>query len=110
MTKVLILLLVLCAFATAMVPRERRAVDLEELPASSSTTTAAPNICAPTTPCGWSIYKPQIKIIDMFVVNGYCICEEGLNCAIDEDDKSVSTYVHRCRQPGSVTEISIKKR
>ncbi|RVE52138.1 hypothetical protein evm_003211 [Chilo suppressalis] len=88
--------------STASVLRDERAVSTEEehgntpTPSSSSTAKA---ICAPHTPCAWSMYKPVIKFIEINVTNSYCECDKGLECIINEDDVSVSAYVYRCRSP-----------
>ncbi|KAL4707814.1 hypothetical protein ACJJTC_001760 [Scirpophaga incertulas] len=103
-----LLLLVVCVFAAAMVPRQRKAVNTDEgklstdSSSSTSTATSEVKICAPQTPCGWSIYKPIIKFIETKVMNSYCKCADGFVCTIDEDDLSVSSYVHHCRLPSEV--------
>ncbi|CAB3236792.1 unnamed protein product [Arctia plantaginis] len=75
----------------AMVPRMRR----------SQPTEAGPRICAPTTPCGWSIYNPDVKRVEMNITNTYCICNKDTICDVYEDDTTVSTYVLRCMKPPS---------
>lgn len=98
-------MLVACAFAAAMIPRDRRAVNPEDEEAmrtestTTSTTEKPKEICAPQTPCAWSIYKPFIKMIDFNFTNTYCDCGPGTVCQITEDDGTVNAYVYRCRPP-----------
>ncbi|CAG9786634.1 unnamed protein product [Diatraea saccharalis] len=68
-------------------------------PGTRPTTTRTSNICARSTPCAWTIYRPVIKFIEENVTNAYCVCAKGMVCTIDEDDTSVSAYVHRCKSP-----------
>lgn len=104
MKQSLIVLFVLCGFVAAMVPRDRRAVNTEdeELFKSQSTTMASdtanqPMICAKQTPCGWSIYRPISKYIEMNITNTYCICSATENCVVTDDDSTINAYIHHCR-------------
>ncbi|CAH4027299.1 uncharacterized protein LOC123709953 [Pieris brassicae] len=56
-------------------------------------------ICAPQTPCGWKVYNPVTKVIQITVNNTYCICREGLSCNIEGNIEASSTYVMKCRDP-----------
>ncbi|KAG7308783.1 hypothetical protein JYU34_006016 [Plutella xylostella] len=77
----------------AALPRTRRA-----LPEQSGESTSKPRqACAHQTPCGWSIYKPQSRIIELNVTNTYCVCEPGLSCVVTEDDTTAFAYVYHCR-------------
>ncbi|XP_014358254.2 uncharacterized protein LOC106710643 isoform X1 [Papilio machaon] len=108
MKRQLIILLAAVTFTVAMVPKLRRAVNLEEelrqtMASSASTvasggaTSATLQVCKPETPCAWSIYVNRQKIIDTNIVNTYCNCKVGTECQFDEDDENLNAFIHRCR-------------
>uniref|UniRef100_A0A2A4J1T6 Uncharacterized protein n=1 Tax=Heliothis virescens TaxID=7102 RepID=A0A2A4J1T6_HELVI len=94
MKRGLLVFLAVCAFAVAMVPRNRRAVNTEEEEAPPKDTVRT---CAPQTPCAWSIYDPRNKLIQINITNTYCICGEGTACLVIEDDTATKAFVHKCR-------------
>ncbi|KAJ8721991.1 hypothetical protein PYW08_004393 [Mythimna loreyi] len=100
MKRGLVVFLAMCALAIAMVPRDRRAVnpDEQEKPKADQT------VCAHSTPCAWSVYKPGLRIIDLNITNTYCICSADTECVYDEDD--VNSIVFRCRAPKQRTSDS----
>ncbi|XP_013144107.1 PREDICTED: uncharacterized protein LOC106107681 isoform X2 [Papilio polytes] len=78
----LIILLAAVTFTVAMVPKLRRAVNLEDelqhtMASASSTadegatasTSATLEVCKPETPCAWYIYVTKQKIIDTNIIN-----------------------------------------
>ncbi|CAG4965275.1 unnamed protein product [Parnassius apollo] len=99
----LLIIFAAITFSAAMVPKLRRAVNMDEdeefLKSVSSTSEKSKEICMPQTPCAWSIYKSRQKIIDTQITNTYCHCGAGTTCQINEDDANVGAFIHRCRPP-----------
>ncbi|XP_012551044.1 uncharacterized protein LOC101742173 [Bombyx mori] len=110
MRQSILLILAVCAFAAANVPKDRLQVTDTAQPttqtteATETTGTAEmtqasgnkPIICAPTTPCAWTVYSPVSKMIQTNMTNRFCICSADTTCAITEDDTEVHAYIHRC--------------
>ncbi|PZC79552.1 uncharacterized protein LOC110374731 [Helicoverpa armigera] len=92
----LLVLIAVCAVAVAMVPRNRRAVDTEEVEDKAENTTRT---CAPQTPCFWAIYDQHSKVIQINLTNTYCVCGDGTVCKMIEDDSTTNALVHKCRKP-----------
>ncbi|CAH2048538.1 unnamed protein product, partial [Iphiclides podalirius] len=101
MRRELVVLLAAVTLTVAMVPRLRRAVNLDEDEELKKTSPPSQDtqICMPQTPCAWSIYKLNSKIIETRITNGYCNCDVGTLCLISEDDRNVGAFIHRCRAP-----------
>ncbi|XP_045498026.1 uncharacterized protein LOC123696064 [Colias croceus] len=95
--KALIILLALVSFTAAMVPRHRRAINVEE--------ENTMKICAPSTPCAWSIYQPGNKHVEssqiLLLTNTYCNCDVGESCQMSEDSATANAFVHRCKRQGA---------
>lgn len=89
MNRILIALLVTCALTDAMVPRHRRAIDKDEVNEGNQTE----KICAPTTPCGWSFLNPTTKHVEQYVINTYCVCEQGQLCLFADSDVNYDVYL-----------------
>ncbi|XP_022127657.1 uncharacterized protein LOC111001902 [Pieris rapae] len=87
--KYFIVFLSMCMLSAAANLRERR----DNYPNGSAI------ICAPQTPCGWKVYNPVTKMIEVTVINKYCICREGLSCTIATDIQDSSTYQMNCQDP-----------
>ncbi|XP_050350736.1 uncharacterized protein LOC126773699 [Nymphalis io] len=96
MNRVLIVLVAMCMFTAAMVPKDRRALNSEKEKMIHSSTKKPHEICAPQTPCGWSVYRPASKMIEINITNTYCHCQPDYVCKISEDEKDVSAYILRC--------------
>ncbi|XP_038209956.1 uncharacterized protein LOC119830860 [Zerene cesonia] len=92
--KALIILLALASFTAAMVPRNRRAINVEE--------ENKMKICAPSTPCAWSIYQPGNKDVQFYLVpNTYCNCDVGESCQMSQDGATTNELIHRCKRLGA---------
>ncbi|CAH0715667.1 unnamed protein product, partial [Brenthis ino] len=94
MNRALFILLALCTLTAALVPRHRRAINTED--ENGATSSKPIEICAPRTPCGWSIYRPGVKLIEVNITNTYCVCGVGQICRITVDDENTSAFVHHC--------------
>ncbi|GBP47559.1 hypothetical protein EVAR_40115_1 [Eumeta japonica] len=70
----------------------------QQHPVDPGLTDDGKQICAPTTPCAWVVYKPFIREIEYSFTNNYCECGPGTTCQYYDDDISISAYVHRCRK------------
>ncbi|XP_061715953.1 uncharacterized protein LOC133524118 [Cydia pomonella] len=94
--KRLLLLVALCTFAVAMVPRQRRAMEDNQSLASIQKP-----ICESKTPCGWLFYKDNIEYIHerWERTNDYCICASNLTCQEDENDTTGKAIIKRCKVP-----------
>ncbi|CAK1556375.1 unnamed protein product [Leptosia nina] len=88
--KVLVLLVAFCAFATAMVPRDKREASEGE----------APKICAPSTPCAWQITNKQTNMVEQIIPNTYCNCAVGFNCELVSEKSFISGFEYRCLESG----------
>ncbi|KAI5644358.1 hypothetical protein NE865_03727 [Phthorimaea operculella] len=99
----LAVVLTLCAFAAAMVPMERRILNPEEAPISS-TGSQGKVICSTTTPCAWSTYN-EVKIIESNITNSYCSCSTETECKPWKEDISGKVITYRCMPPGTETEV-----
>ncbi|XP_047533382.1 uncharacterized protein LOC125068321 [Vanessa atalanta] len=97
MNRVLIVLVAMCMFTVAMVPKNRRALNSEEEKTRRSSTENPTQICAPRTPCGWSVYKPVSKMIELNITNTYCHCGSKAECKVSEDDTGASALILRCK-------------
>ncbi|XP_068633368.1 uncharacterized protein [Battus philenor] len=97
MRRELFIFIAVLALTAAMVPRLRRAVNLEEEFMKTAAAGTREKICMPQTPCAWSVYITRQKIIDTKVENAYCNCAAGTKCQINEDDENVNAFIHRCR-------------
>ncbi|XP_013186827.1 uncharacterized protein LOC106132059 [Amyelois transitella] len=74
--------------------------------AQNVTATSPKTICAPQTPCSWSVYNPHTREILKEIGNTYCVCPADLICQITEDDIPVSSYIHRCRSKDFESDIA----
>ncbi|XP_045773126.1 uncharacterized protein LOC123872715 [Maniola jurtina] len=99
MKRTLFIILVVCTLsAMAAVPKLRRAIDPDEEENKTSSSSSPTKICAPQTPCGWSVYHPHSRIITTNITNTYCTCAPGTSCESAEDDLAASTYVLLCKK------------
>ncbi|XP_034832160.1 uncharacterized protein [Maniola hyperantus] len=99
MKRTLFIILVVCTLSTmAAVPKQRRAIDPDEEENKTPSTASPAETCAPHTPCGWSVYHAQSKIINMNITNTYCKCASGTTCEVGEDDPAASAYVLKCKK------------
>ncbi|KAJ2949119.1 hypothetical protein O0L34_g6060 [Tuta absoluta] len=96
-------LITLCAFAAAMVPLERRILNPEEAPIST-TASQGKVICSLATPCAWSTFN-EAKIIEFNITNSYCSCSTETECKPWKEDISGKVITYRCMPPGAEAEV-----